>query len=435
MHNKKNYNVPFLVSTALGLYRLAGRLGQPLLQAYLEKRGKRGKEDPNRIDERMGHASLPRPSGSLLWIHAASVGETLSTLPLIKAICQRWPDYRILLTSGTVTSARLAKEGLPAGVLHQYVPIDAPQAVDRFLDHWRPDVGMLVESEIWPNLITMARKKGTDLILINGRMSPGSFKSWQRARPLIRHVLGCFSAIFAQTPEDEARFQSLGASAASCVGNLKFAAAPLQTDPQRLQGTEKALAGRPRWLAASTHPGEEEALISTHCLLRANISDLVTIIVPRHPERGGQIAALFRHHGLAVSQRSAQQPLEKETEIYIADTLGELGLWYRIAEVVFVGKSLVAKGGQNPLEPAKLNCAIIYGPFHQNFQRIADEMKAAGALKQAADAADLAEIVNSLLESPKARDELAAAARGYAMTQGKVLDRLVQALAPYLENR
>ncbi len=209
-----------------GLYRLTGRLATPLVRAHLHRRARRGREEPGRLAERLGTASLERPAGLLVWLHAASVGEAVSCLALIDRLRAERPSLSVLLTTGTVTSARLMAERLPQGALHQYAPVDLPAAVENFLDHWRPDFALLVESELWPNLLIGAARRGVALGLVNGRMSAASYRAWRRFRPLIRHLLGRFSLVLAQSPRDRDRLEALGAVAPAFVGNLKFAAPP-----------------------------------------------------------------------------------------------------------------------------------------------------------------------------------------------------------------
>lgn len=417
----------------LGLYRLAGHAGGPLIRGHLRRRAERGREDLARIGERFGYPGARRPPGALAWLHGASIGESVSALPLIERLRTARPDLNLLVTTGTVTSAKLMAERLPDGVLHQFVPIDLPATVGRFLDHWRPDIGLVIESELWPNLLTSAHARGVELLLINGRISESSYRSWRRFRPISRRLLAVFSLTLAQSPEDQQHLRALGASDPRCLGNLKFAAAPLAADGQELSRIARALGDRPRWLAASTHPGEEELVAEAHAELAARRPDLLTLLVPRHPHRGPQVAARLRALGRTVDLRSAGAPIGAGTEIYVADTIGELGLWYRMADVVLVGGSLVPKGGQNPLEPALQDCAILYGPHTANFARIAEDMVASGAMRRVAGAAELAAAVEDLLEDAGQRAELCRAARAYASAQAEVLDRVFAALEAPLE--
>ncbi len=427
-------SIDTLVATvALSLYRLLGRAGGPIVRRHLRRRAVGGREDPTRVGERLGLPGIQRPDGPLVWIHGASVGESLSALPLIERVRRDWPGVAVLVTTGTVTSARLMKDRLPDGVLHQYIPVDLPGAVRRFLDHWRPALGLIIESELWPNLLSQAKARGMDLVLVNGRMSAASYKGWRRIRPLAARLLGAFDLILAQSEEDRTRFEGLGAQGARCVGNLKFAAASLSADADQLHDFQQALGGRLRWLAASTHPGEEEIITRVHAKLEQRHPNLLTIIAPRHPNRGRDIAARLRAAGHSVARRGAGDSPTETTDIYVADTIGELGLWYRLCEIVLVGGSLVPKGGQNILEPARLGCAIMCGAHMSNFHRVAESMASAQALRRVADEAALTAAVTDLLSNAVAREALATAAAKFAADEAGVLDDIVTALAPHLD--
>ena len=421
-----------IASAAFGGYALAGRLAAPLIERYLRRRLAQGKEDAARFGERLGRAGMARPDGPLLWVHGASVGEAVSALPLIERLRHDWPKATVLVTSGTVTSARLMAERLPPGAIHQYVPVDLPQAVAGFLDHWRPDLGLFVESEFWPNLLRGAAARGTRLVLLNGRISADSYRGWGRARPLIEGLLGCFALIAARSPEDRDRLVGLGAAPVLTPGDLKAAAPPLKADAAELARLRAEFQGRPCWLAASTHPGEEKIAGETHRALKGRFPGLLTLLAPRHPHRGAAIRRELEAVGLAVAQRSRGETVGGGTDIYLADTLGELGLWYSLAEVVLVGGSLIAHGGHNLLEPAKLDRAILTGPHTANFARMAAEMAEAGALREVGGPAALTAAVADLLADPAGRQALATAAGGYAAAQAGVLDRIMEALAPLL---
>ena len=422
-----------MAAGVFGAYRLISPAATPLVRRHLRRRVARGREDGARLAERFGQSGIARPAGPLIWIHSASVGESLSALPLIARIREDWPGLNLLMTTGTVTSARLMAERLPEGVIHQYAPVDLPAAVRRFLAHWRPALGLIVESEFWPNLLLQARARGTALALVNGRMSAASYASWRRFRPLIGHLLGQFEVALAQSREDEAHLRDLGAATPLRLGNLKFAAPPLAANPAELAALEAAFGPRPRWLAASTHPGEEEIVAEVHARLAARTPDLLTVLVPRHPDRGPAIAEAFAARGLEVVLRSSGRPITPETAVYLADTIGEMGLWYRLCEVVFVGGSLIPKGGQNLLEPAKLGCAIVCGPHMTNFLRVTEEMGRVDALRRVTDAEQLAASVSWLLEDEPARVGMIRAAADYAGTQADALDRIVAALKPLLD--
>ncbi|MHA1600159.1 MAG: 3-deoxy-D-manno-octulosonic acid transferase, partial [Alphaproteobacteria bacterium] len=330
-----------IANTALSLYRLFGRAAGPIVRGHLRRRAAAGREDPDRVSERLGKSGIERPDGPLVWVHGASVGESMSAIPLIERVRREWPSLQVLMTTGTVTSARLMKDRLPDGVLHQYIPVDLPGAVNRFLDHWNPTLGLIIESELWPNLLSQAKSHGTNLVLVNGRMSASSFAGWRRLRPLAARLLRVFDLILAQSPEDQVRFEELGARHVNCRGNLKFAAPPLSADADQLHSLQEALAGRPCWLAASTHPGEEEIIARVHTKLAQTHQDLLTIIAPRHPNRGHDISTRLRAAGHSVARRATGESPTKTTGIYVADTIGELGLWYRLCEIVLIGGSLV----------------------------------------------------------------------------------------------
>jgi 3-deoxy-D-manno-octulosonic-acid transferase len=339
---------------SLALYRGLTALATPLIHVYLARRRAQGKEDPARFEERRGRATRPRPSGPLIWLHGASVGEAMSVLTLIERLRGERPALSVMLTTGTVTSAALVAERLPTGAFHQYVPVDRPVWVRRFLDHWRPDLALWVESELWPNLVDEVHRRRVPMVLLNGRMSAGSYRRWRRLPGIIAPLLGRFALCLTQDDDQVAHFAGLGAPVVRCVGNLKCASGPLPVDAAALTALHTAVDDRPLWLAASTHDGEETMAADVHRRL-AGHRRLLTIIVPRHATRGPAIAAALGAQGLRVARRGAGEPLDATTEVYVADTIGELGLFYRLAEIAFVGGSLVPHGGHNPLEPAQLD--------------------------------------------------------------------------------
>ena len=418
----------------LGLYRAITTAGEPLIQAYLGKRLKAGKEDARRFDERLGQASLPRPPGPLVWLHGASVGEAMSLLVLIGRLRATLPAVNLLVTTGTVTSARLLAERLPPGVAHQYVPVDRLAYVRRFLDHWRPDLVLWAESDFWPNLVTETAARGHPLVLVNGRISPRSLRGWSRAPRFIARLLGSFALCLGQTEGDADRLRRLGAPTVRCVGNLKFAADPLPADPAELARLRAATAGRPLWLAASTWPGEEEIAWRAHRALAPRLPGLLTVIAPRHPDRGAEIAAGLAGQGARVTRRAAGQAITPETDIYLADTLGELGLLFALAPIAFMGKSLTADGGQNLLEPARLGCAVLHGPRMTNFEDMCLRMAAAGAARPVADEGGLTAALGSLLTDAAAVRAQGDRAQAFAAAEAGVIDRLMAELAPFLAN-
>jgi len=418
---------------ALTVYRAAAWLATPLLQRHMVRRAQRGREDPARLSERFGHAGRRRSPGPLVWLHASSVGESLSVLSLIDVIMARWPNLQLLLTTGTLSSAQLMAKRLPDRVIHQFVPIDLPAAVERFYDHWRPDLGLLVESELWPNLIDLASRRDIPLLLVNARISNRSSRAWRRSGPIIGHLLNAFAEILAQSPGDAARFTSLGAKQVSTPGNLKFAAAPLSADGERLAQLQTRLANHTIWLAASTHTKESASIIEAHLRVRRRHPHALTIVAPRHPQRSGKVLEAIQAAGLSAARQSDGAEVDPGKDFYIADRLGELGLWYRLADVVFVGGSLISKGGQNPIEPARLGCAILYGPHGSNFQKIAMEMQDRGAMIPVADGMALGDSVSRLLSDSAETARCATAATAYAESHARVMDNVTMTLAPYLD--
>jgi 3-deoxy-D-manno-octulosonic-acid transferase len=390
-------------------------LAAPGLRVMLRVRVARGKELPGRLHERRGIDVTPRPLGRLIWLHAASVGETVSVLPVLPKLAEH---ANILLTTGTVTSAKLLQQRLEPAlaerVIHRFVPLDVPVWVARFLDHWRPNVVGFVESELWPNLLAACHARGIPAMLINARLSDRSLAHWQRAPALARRVLGSFARVQPRSEADARRLSILGCRELLDPGDLKLAAPALPVDELELQHLRATLQGRPVWLAASTHEGEEAQVASAHRKLLAEHPGLLTIIAPRHPERGATI--------LADGHRSQGHGVPAEG-IWVADTLGELGLWYRLAPIVFVGRSLVAPGGgQNPLEPARLGCAIAVGPYTSNFSEHVAMLRDAGGLSVVRNVDELASWVGALLRDPIRRQAMGDAARG-AICQHEDLPR------------
>lgn len=415
----------------LALYRLVSSAAGPLVRLYLERRRRAGKEDRARMGERFGDSEETRPEGPLIWLHAASVGESAAALPLIERLLSQNGALHILVTTGTVTSAKLLKDRLPQRAFHQFVPVDLPYAVRRFLDHWRPDLALWMESEFWPNLLRMTRRRGVPMVLVNARISPRSYTGWRRFPVTIERLLSSFDLCLGQNQGEAERLTALGAVEVAAPGNLKFAVPPLPADQKELAAFKESTAGRPLWLAASTHPGEEEMAAEAHREMRADFPGLLTIIVPRHITRGAAITRLLRGGGMNVAQRSAGEALMAETDIYMADTMGELGLFYRLAPVVFLGGSLVPHGGQNPIEPGQLDCAIVTGPHIFNFLEIVADMRAAGALLRIDGVSGLADAVGGLMREPERAEEMAAALRRIAVSGGAVLDHIIEVLSPF----
>jgi 3-deoxy-D-manno-octulosonic-acid transferase len=415
------------------LYRTLTWPLAPLAIAYLRQRRQRGKEDAIRFRERQGVASAPRPCGSLIWIHAASVGEATAILRLIDRLLQSRPALEILVTTGTVTSADLLEKRLPARARHQFVPADLPHWIARFLDHWRPDLALWVESELWPNLVLATHARGIPMVLVNGRLSERSYRRWRLWPGLIGPVLGAFNLCLTQDGDQAARFRLLGARQVGTVGDLKAAALALPIDPSDLSQLRRWIGSRPVWLAASTHAGEEQIAAQVHRHLAAEHSSLLTIIVPRHPARGDTIRAMLTAEGLRIACRARQEPVTHETDIYLADTMGELGLFYGLAGIAFIGGSLVAKGGHNPFEAARLGCAILHGPDMSNCAGMAAALAAGGAAETVTGAEALAQAISALLIDSALRAERAAAGARVAAASLGILDTVLEGLAPWLD--
>jgi len=412
---------------SLTAYRAAAGLISPLAGSVLKARARRGKEDAERLRERLGHASLDRPAGPLVWMHAVSVGESLSLLPLIGALRAERPDLAILVTSGTQASAEILARRLPAGALHQYAPVDTPGAVRRFLRHWRPDAGLFVESELWPNLILAARRAGVRLGLISARMTQKTAGRWSARPAAVRAMLGSFELILAQDTATEQRLIGLGGAVAGRL-NLKRVGEPLPHDAEELDDLRTVLAGRRVVVAASTHATEEALIADAVGQLSPRP---LTIIVPRHPELSAAIGRDLASHRFAV--RSTGEAIEPETEVYLADTLGEVGLFLRLADVAVMGGGFVrGVGGHNPLEPARLGVGVISGPHVANFADIYAEMVEAGGALIAEDGPALSVALAGVFEDRARLEALNRAAADFASRQGDQLGAALDQLRPLL---
>lgn len=384
----------------LSLYAAATSWAAPFLRRMLRRRLASGREIAARLPERYGLDPTPRPEGRLIWLHAASVGETVSVLPVLSALAAAGAE--VLMTTGTVTSAgllarRLPELGLEGRVRHRFVPLDVPGWVARFLDRWRPDAAGFVESEIWPNTIAACHRRGVPMMLVNARLSPRSFAHWRRAPGLARALFGAFAVVQAQSRGDAERLAALGARGVGTPGNLKFAAPELPADPDTLARLQNLIGSRPVWLAASTHPGEEAIAAVVHAALAPRLPGLLSIIVPRHPERGATLAA-----ELGASRRSLGADPPAAGGLWLGDTMGEMGLYCRLAQAVFVGKSLTGRGGQNPLEPARLGRPVAVGPYTANFSEPVAALREAGALAELGDVTALTAWVETMLTDPEA---------------------------------
>ncbi len=420
-------------SIVLRIYGGLLQAGGPLLQMYLRRRRRAGKEDINRIGERYGRPSRSRPNGFLIWFHAASVGESMSMLRLIERVLEGRPTTQILVTTGTVTSAKLVAERLGDRVIHQYVPVDRPSWVKQFLDHWHPDCAIWIESEIWPSLLQGIAARKIPAALVNARMSATSHARWMLMPAAIGSLLATFDVCLAQTEEEVLRLGQLGARDVEYVGHLKYAADPLPADAKLLAELKTAIGNRPLWVLASSHEGEEEIAIDAHRRLAFLFPHLLTVIVPRHTGRGVSIAQRAESAGLVVSLRSSGLPPSRRDAIYIVDSMGELGLWYRLTPIACIGGSLTPVGGHNPIEAAQLGCAVLYGPHMHNTPGIAAELEAAGAALVVHDGESLAATVGRLIEDRATAQAMAGAARQVAELNRHVIDRAFAVLGPLID--
>lgn len=418
-------------SAMLGAYLAASRMGAGAGRRLLARRLAEGKEEGDRIGERMGIAGRPRPAGRLAWFNAASVGEAVSLLEFLKRLTRQHPDLHCLLTTVTVTSARLLDTRLPPRCIHQFAPLDVAPWVERFLDHWRPDLAIWTESEIWPATLVAAHRRGIPMLLINARISERSFRRWRWMPGMARSLFGRFDRVLAQDDLAARQLGALGAQEVVVTGTLKEGAAPLDHDEEERVRITKALAGRPVWLAASTHEGEEKVVSTVISEVRRSLPMLAVILAPRHPARGDELAAFLRSEGWRVAQRSKGEAIAPETDIYLADTLGEMGLWYRVASVAFVGGSLVEVGGHNPFEPALLGCAVIHGPHVRNFAEAYARLAAAGAAVEVRSGAELARAVVEVI-APDRAAKMAAAAWAAVSEGAAVTDAVLEVVEHYL---
>jgi 3-deoxy-D-manno-octulosonic-acid transferase len=415
----------------LTAYRFAGAAAYPLIGPYVAWRTSQGKEDRTRSRERYGMAGRPRPEGPLIWMHAASVGETIAVVPVIESIL----DYgvNIVLTTGTVTSAQVAEERLGSRIIHQYVPLDLKPAVSRFLDHWRPDLAIIAESEIWPMTILELGARHVPQVLINGRLSDRSFKSWKKRAHIAEALFENMAHVVAQSDVDGERFRSLGARPVTVSGNLKGDTAPPPVDEKALHALRRQIGSRPTWAAISTHEGEEVVAAEVHAALQSRHRGLLTIIVPRHPDRAEALTEQISGMGLKVARRSKDERLTPDTDILLGDTIGEMGLYLRLTEIAFVGRSLTSEGGQNPLEPAMLETAVLAGRNVQNFREAYQRLLDRGGAKLVRDRDMLAGAVNFLLSNEVARHEMIAAGSATVDEMRGALAHTLRSLEPYIQ--
>lgn len=365
----------------LRLYSVATSLFAPFAPRLVRKRLAAGKEDPERHPERLGFATKARPKGTLVWFHAASVGESLSLLPLIERLLAERPDLHVMVTSTTLTAAQMMAKRLPTGAFHQFVPLDVPAAVARFLDHWRPDLGVWVESELWPGLILGADQRGIPLLLLNARISERSAQRWQKIPAAAQALLSRFDRVLAQDAATRTRLLAMGLAPdrVSVSGSTKEAAPPAPVDVSVLKTLQAQIGHRAVWCAASIHAGEEVQIAQAQAEVIKHHPGALLILAPRHAEKLPLFKAALDAEGLTFAIRSRSEPITPETQVYIADTLGEMGLWFALAPISFVGGSFIPVGGHNPFEPLLFGAHVLHGPLVANFAAYYADFDASGA--------------------------------------------------------
>lgn len=419
----------------LTFYTTLGRVVTWFTPGLLRQRAKAGKEDLKRMGERMAQPSRERPEGRLVWLHGASVGEGLSLLPIIEGLRSRRPDVTLLMTSGTVAAAELMGKRLPDGVIHQYAPVDTPDFAARFTKYWAPELAIFAESELWPSLLEAVRSRGTRTALLSARMSEGSIRRWTALSSSAKRLLGGFDLVMAQDRRFADLFTSLGARDDGDL-NLKLAGAPLPVDEDARAALVAQLDGRPLLVAASTHPGEEAIVLDAFARLAKRPDRPLLALVPRHPVRGDDVLELVRGQNFSVARRSLGEVVTDETQVLLADTLGELGLWYSLARISVVGGSLVnGIGGHNPLEPARLVCPFVVGPYTQGWQAVYRSLSAVDGYRTVSDAASLAYAFGKALDRPEEVREMAERAQEEAARGAAQLDRALDRLSALVDGR
>lgn len=403
-----------------------------VIKRYINKRKENGKEDVKRFNERIGRPSMKRPEGKLVWLHGASVGESVSMLPLIQRILDTYPDAHVMVTTGTVTSADVMQKRLPDRAFHQFIPIDNPIFTTRFVKHWQPDVALWFESELWPAVLSSIKRKNIPLILINGRISNKSFKRWLQFDFISKELLSCFSLCLGQSEEDAYRLHVLGAQNTMCLGNLKYAGLPLPIDEDKRAEFVKQAGKRRMWLASATHDDEEVRIAKVHKRMKEKFPDLLTVIAPRHPQRGEDIQEKINNLGLKTALRSKNEKITPQTDIYIANTIGEMGIWYDVINIVFIGGSLIPHGGQNFMEPSRVRDAVIVGPHMHNFTDAMNRAKKADAVIQVTDTEELQEVVTQLFENKELLDAKRSLAYNWATSESKVLEGIMDKVKGFI---
>ena len=416
------------------IYNTLIRILYPLvISRYIKKRKANGKEDIKRFNERIGKPQKKRPEGKLIWFHGASVGESISMLPLINKLLELYPTAHVMVTTGTLTSADIMAKRLPERAFHQYITIDNPKFTNRFIKHWQPDLVLWFESDFWPAMLSTIKKKNIPLILVNGRISNKSFKRWQQFDFISKELLNCFTFCLGQSEEDAYRLRVLGAKDSMCLGNLKYAGLPIPINEKDKEELQKEIGNRPTWLVGSTHDDEETKIGRKLKDIQKQVSNLLTIIAPRHPTRGEEIQKALTELGFKTALRSKGEKIGKEMEIYIADTIGEMGLWYSLCPIVFIGGSLIPHGGQNFMEPSRMKKAVMVGPYMHNFTDAMNRAKKADAIIQVSDADELKDMVIQLLTDKDLLEAKMSLAYNWANSENKVLDSILEKVKGYMQ--
>lgn len=419
---------------ALSAYRLLSRVCWPSQRRALKQRVREGREDPCRLGERLGYASLTRPGGSLVWVHAGNLSEAEAAMPLLHYLHEA---HNILITTATMSAANFVEQQLPSRVLHQHGPVDDLAAARRFLDHWRPNAVIWIESLTGINLLSETLKRGINTALVNGRMGDQQYRLWRRWRPLVAPLLAHMDMIAAQSTQEGAKFRLLGAQHVARFGNLKYATPTEALNDDAADELTRKLGKRPVWLASGTHEGEEDEIAQAHSMVETKVPRLLTVILPRQPHRADAIARRLRFEGFRVMEWAPHTPFDgaafdPDAEICILKSGVHLGLFHHLAHVAYVGGSMVPKGGQNPLPPAHMACAILTGPHMDNFVEPTAELRAAGALQMVRDATSLANALTRLLQDPSLARQKGMAAKRVARQEWVALGELIAALAPVL---
>ncbi|WP_298846718.1 3-deoxy-D-manno-octulosonic acid transferase [uncultured Ruegeria sp.] len=417
------------------MYCALTSLAAPLVWRTVRKKLEAADIPVERQQERLGYASLPRPKGRLIWFHAASVGESLSVLSLIKRLANHLPETEFLITSGTPTSAALIEKRLPPRARHQYPPLDIASPVRRFLNHWQPDGGIFVESEIWPRLVVESANRDIPLALLNARLSDKSVDGWKKRPRTARFILEKFRLFLTQNNKTATDLKAMGAPADRVQPgtNLKAMSDPLPVDQNTLEDIRTQIDQRPVWIASSTHAGEEESVLAAHNLLLKRWPNLLLLLIPRHPERRGDVAKLLNGSYLNASFRSEESLIKNDTQVYVADTLGETGTWYALCPIVFLGGSLKKIGGHNPFEPAQAGAAVITGPGYFNFAETFVPLITSGGALEVQTTRDLAAAVELWLADDRALSQARDAAKSCVNTQKDALDTVIDTLCTALD--